>query len=189
MTLLVFAGSLRTGSLNKKLARVVADLARAAGAEVTLLDLRDYPVPVYDGDLEDTDGLPATVRALKAHVLAHDAFVVVSPEYNGSTPGPLKNLIDWMSRPASDDDPDVFDGKSAAIMSASPGLFGGVRGLITLRAILANLGVLVLPEQFSLSRAHEAFDDAGQLKDARRRAAADEVVRRLIAVASRLKAG
>ncbi len=189
MKLLVFAGSLRTGSLNRKLARVVADLAREAGADVTLLDLRDYPLPVYDGDLEERDGLPAAARELKALVLAAEAFLVVSPEYNASTPGMLKNLIDWMSRPASDDDPDVFDGKVAAIMSASPGLYGGVRGLITLRAILTHLGVLVIPEQFSLSKAHEAFDEAGALKDARRRAAADEVVRRLIAVASRLTAG
>ncbi len=167
--ILAFAGSTRTGSYNKKLVRVAVDAARAAGAEVTLLDLREYPLPLFDGDLEDEAGLPENARKLKALFREHDAFLIASPEYNSSISGVLKNTIDWVSRAETDDEPALvaYRGKAAALLAASPGALGGLRGLVTLRSILGNIGVMVLPDQVAVSKAHEAFDDAGGLKEER----------------------
>ena len=167
--ILAFAGSTRTASYNKQLARFAADAARAAGAEVTLLDLRDYPLPLFDGDLEDLQGLPENAKKLKAIFREHDAFLIASPEYNSSITAVLKNTIDWVSRSESDDEPAlaVYRGKAAALLSASPGALGGLRGLVHLRAILGNIGVIVLPDQVAVPKAHEVFDDKGGLKDER----------------------
>lgn len=168
--ILAFAGSTRTGSFNKKLARLAADAARAAGADVTLVDLRDYAMPLFDGDLEEASGLPEAAKAFKKLMRESDGFLIASPEYNSSITGVLKNTIDWASRTETDDEPDLvaFRGKAAALFSASPGALGGLRGLVHVRSILGNLGVLVLPEQVSISTAHEAFDQDGQLKDPKR---------------------
>ncbi len=169
-TILAFAGSTRAGSFNKKLIRVAAAAAREAGAEVTLIDLRDLPLPLFDGDLEDAGGLPENAIKLKALLRAHDGFLISSPEYNSSITGVLKNAIDWASRAETDDEPSLvaFRGKAAALLSASPGALGGLRGLVHLRAILGNIGVIVLPDQLALGSAHEAFDEFGALKDARK---------------------
>jgi len=164
---LAFAGSLRTDSLNKKLVRVAADAARHAGADVTLIDLREYPLPIYDGDIEANEGLPDNAHKLKALFRDHHGFLISAPEYNSSVTAALKNTIDWVSRPASKDEPRLegFVGKSAALMAASPGALGGLRGLFHLRSILMNINVTVLPEQMAISKAHEAFADDGTLKD------------------------
>jgi chromate reductase len=164
--ILAFAGSTRTDSYNKKLVRIAAEGARAAGAEVTLIDLRDYPLPLFDEDLEREEGLPANGRQLKDLFLSHDGLLIAAPEYNSSITAVLKNTIDWVSRPAPDEAPlGGFVGKVASIMSASPGALGGLRGLVHVRAILGNIQVLVLPEQIAIPRAFEAFDEAGQLID------------------------
>lgn len=167
--ILAFAGSTRTGSFNKKLIRIATDAARSAGAEVTLIDLRDYPLPLFDGDLEDSQGLPENAKKLKDLFNTHDALLISAPEYNSSITGVLKNTLDWVSREATDDEPPLrdFTGKVATLLSASPGALGGLRGLVHLRAMLGNIGVIVLPDQVSVPKAHEAFDDAGQLKDER----------------------
>jgi NAD(P)H-dependent FMN reductase len=167
--ILAFAGSTRTGSYNKKFIRLAAAAARAAGSEVTLIDLRDYPLPLFDGDLEDAEGLPENAKKLKDLFKSHDALLISAPEYNSSITGVLKNTLDWVSREASDDEPPLrdFTGKVATLLSASPGALGGMRGLVHLRAMLGNIGVIVLPDQVSLPKAHEAFDDAGGLKDER----------------------
>lgn len=167
--ILAFAGSTRSGSYNKQLARVAADAARAAGAEVTLVDLRDFPLPLFDEDLESEHGLPDNAKTLKALFRDHDAFLIASPEYNSSITAVLKNALDWASRGESDDEPalSAYRGKAAALLSASPGALGGLRGLVHLRAILGNIGVIVLPDQVALPKAHEAIDAAGQLKDER----------------------
>lgn len=167
--ILAFAGSTRTGSYNKKLIRVAAEAARAAGAEVTLIDLRDFPMPLFDGDLEDAEGLPENAKKLKALFRAHDALMISAPEYNSSITGVLKNTIDWVSRQETDDEPPLvaYRGKAAALLSASPGALGGLRGLVTVRSILGNIGVIVLPDQASVPKAHEAFDDEGALKEER----------------------
>ncbi len=164
-----FAGSTRSGSFNKQLIRVAADAARAAGAEVTLLDLRDLPLPLFDGDLETEHGLPDNAKKLKTLFRDHDAFLISAPEYNSSITGVLKNALDWASRSETDDALELaaYRGKAAALLSASPGALGGLRGLVHLRAILGNIGVIVLPDQVALPKAHEAFDAAGQLKDER----------------------
>jgi NAD(P)H-dependent FMN reductase len=174
---LAFAGSARKDSLNKRLVRVAAGMARGAGAEVTLLDLDDYPMPVYHGDEEAAAGLPPAAQRLREAFMAHDALLIASPENNASVSAALKNAIDWVSRPHGGQNGLVpYQGKVAALLAASPGALGGLRGLQHLRAILQTLGVLVLTEQFALPRAHEALDAAGGLADARSRASVEGVV-------------
>jgi len=168
--ILAFAGSTRAGSFNKQLIKIAAEGARSAGAHVTLIDLRDFAMPLYDGDLETESGLPENAKKFKNLLREHDGFLISSPEYNSSISAVLKNAIDWASRAESDDEPPLvaFRGKVAALMSASPGGLGGLRGLVHLRSILGNIGIIVLPDQVSISSAHEAFDEAGKLKDARK---------------------
>ncbi|MGI0008244.1 MAG: NADPH-dependent FMN reductase, partial [Nitrosopumilaceae archaeon] len=153
--ILAFAGSTRTDSFNKKLIKIATNGARDAGAEVTVIDLHDFPMPVYDGDLEQRDGLPATARKLKDLMLSHQGFLISSPEYNSSISGVLKNTIDWTSRQSQGEIPlACFKNKVAGLMSASPGGLGGLRGLVHVRAILENIGVLVIPEQIAVAKAH-----------------------------------
>ena len=178
--ILAFAGSTRTESYNKKLVKIAADGARSAGAEVTTLDLRDIPMPVYDGDLEDKEGLPSNAVKFKQLLLAHQGLLISSPEYNSSIPGGLKNAIDWASRPLPGEAPlACFVNKTAALLSASPGALGGLRGLVHLRAMLENIKVLVLPEQLAVPRADEAFNADGSLKDAKQQTLARNIGGRL----------
>jgi len=170
--ILVFAGSARRDSLNKKLAREAARFAREAGAEATFVDLDDYPIPLYHGDLEAAEGMPGNARKLRALFLAHDALLVASPENNSSVTALLKNTIDWLSRDLGEgrgDDSGLapWRGKVAGLLAASPGAFGGVRGLPHLRQVLATLGVTVLGAQVAVPRAHEAFGPDGRLVDER----------------------
>lgn len=170
-TILAFAGSTRTDSYNKKLVKIAAHGAEVAGANVTYLDLRDVPMPLYDGDLEERDGLPQNARTFKDLLLGHQGLLIASPEYNSSMSGVLKNAIDWASRPVEGEAPlACFKGKVCSLMSASPGALGGLRGLIPVRSMLGNIGVIVLPDQVAVSKAHEAFTENGQLKDAKQQA-------------------
>lgn len=165
--ILAFGGSLRRDSFNQKLAAIAAIGAREAGAEVTLIALREFPLPVFNADLEAAEGLPSLAKQLKQLFVEHHGLLIASPEYNSSISGSLKNTIDWVSRAESDDEPALwaFTGKTAVLCSASPGALGGLRGLIHVRAILGNLGVTVLPDQVAVSRAHEAFRPDSTLKD------------------------
>ncbi|MEH1799285.1 NADPH-dependent FMN reductase [Nostoc sp.] len=164
--ILAFAGSTRIDSYNKKLVKIAAAGAKAAGAEVTYIDLRDLPLPLYDEDLEAQEGLPANARTFKDLLISHQGLLIASPEYNSSLTAVLKNAIDWASRPAPNEAPlAAFAGKVASIMSASPGALGGLRGLVHLRSILGNIKVLVLPDQIALPKAYEAFNSDGTLKD------------------------
>ncbi len=165
--ILAIAGSMRHGSYNKKLVKIAAAGARKAGAEVTLVDLGDYRLPLYDGDEEEAKGLPPKAKELKKLFIEHDGFLFSSPEYNSSVSGVFKNAIDWVSRPEEDDPVSLvaFRGKVVALMSASPGGLGGLRGLVHLRALLGNIYSLVLPDQVAISQAHEAYNEDGQLKD------------------------
>lgn len=164
--ILAFAGSLRRDSYNKKLVQIAIKGAEEAGATVTYIDLKDYPLPVYDQDLEDSQGIPDNAHKLKELMLAHDAFLISSPEYNSSIPGGFKNMIDWTSRPRPNE---VylccFIDKVVTLMSASPGELGGLRSLVHVRAMFGNLFSLVLPKQKSIPKADQAFDAAGNLKD------------------------
>jgi len=180
--ILAFAGSARRESLNKKLARVAAEHARAAGGEVTFVDLDDYPMPVYHGDLEAAEGMPENARKLRELFIAHEGLLIVSGENNRSVSSLLKNTIDWLSRSIGDGKGAnsglaPYRGKVAALLGASPGPYGAVRGLPHLRQILAGLEVIVLGPEVAVQKAHEVFDETGALRDKR----IDESVRRLAA--------
>ena len=186
--ILAFAGSARAASVNKKLVAVAADAARAAGGEVTLVDLRDFPMPLYDGDLEAADGLPEHAKRLKALFLAHDGLLLSCPEYNSSITPLLKNAIDWVSRPAPGETGlQCYHGKVAALVAASPGALGGLRGLVTVRSILGNIGVLVLPTQVAVGKAHEAFDEGGKLKDGKTAASIERLAGELVRTVEKLR--
>ncbi|MFH7243587.1 MAG: NADPH-dependent FMN reductase [Spirulina sp.] len=166
--LLAFSGSLRKKSLNALLVQVAAAGAAQAGAEVTTLHLKDFPMPLYDQDWFDEHGFPESVLKLKALMQAADGFLIASPEYNGSLTGALKNMIDWASRPDNGEAPlalSCFGGKTAAIMATSPGGLGGLRGLNHLRQILTGLGVLVIPAQQAVPNAYQVFNENGHLTD------------------------
>ncbi len=185
--ILAFAGSLRAGSHNRRLVELAAAAARAAGAQTTLLDLRERPLPLYDADLEAREGLPAAARELKQIFKAHDGLLIASPEYNSGFTPALKNLLDWLSRREPDEAPlAAFAGKVAALCSASTGELGGLRGLALLRPVLAALQVTALPEQVAVPRAAEAFGADGKLADPRRQAAVEALAARLLAVTGRL---
>ena len=186
---LVFSGSVRRDSGNRKLAGAAAAALRDAGGEVSLLDLRDYPLPIYDGDLEEAGGLPMNAVALKEIFIAHQGLFIATPEYNGFFPPLLKNTIDWLSRPfkgASGLLP--YAGKVAAIAAASPGGLGGMRCLPLLRQQLTNLSVLVLPQQLALGNADSAFTEAGALKDAAHAATIAGMAATLLKTIDRLSA-
>jgi len=184
---LIFAGSTRRESFNRRLAQVAARQVAATGAQATLLELADTPLPLYDGDLEASSGLPDNALKLKKIFIAHDAFILVSPEYNSSIPPLLKNTIDWVSRPLPEQSGYVpFSGKPAALLSASPGNLGGLRGLRHLREVLTELQMIVLPKQVSLPAANNAFDSEGQLTDAATHRRLADLVEELLGMAGRL---
>ena len=162
MKILAFAASLRRSSLNRKLIALAADFARAAGAEVDLAEFREFELPIYDGDVDASTGLPPGGVELKRRLDQADAVLIAAPEYNYSIAGPLKNAIDWVSRAR----PMPWRGKSILLMSASPSPMGGIRGLWQTRIPLEGCGALVFPDMFALPHANEAFDDAGRLRDA-----------------------
>ena len=156
--LVALAGSTRRGSLNQQLLAEVA--GRVRGAEIQLLKLSDFPLPLYDGDLEGSEGIPQQARDLARLIEAADGVLIASPEYNASMSAVLKNTLDWVSRVGR-----VFQGKPVMLVSASPGALGGLQGLGHLRAVLTALGALVLPGQRAVGKAHEVFDAAGRLQD------------------------
>jgi chromate reductase len=183
--ILAFAGSAREGSLNKRLVRIAARGVEAAGVSCTLFDLREYPLPIYDGDLETQSGLPENAAALKKLFLSHQALLISSPEYNSSISPLLKNVIDWVSR-SSEGTADLspFRGKLAGIMAASPSPLGGLRGLVALRSLLGNIGCTVIADQVTIRNAHEAFTPSGELtvteQQSRAEAFGKEVARLLL---------
>ncbi|HVG23018.1 MAG TPA: NAD(P)H-dependent oxidoreductase [Thermoanaerobaculia bacterium] len=156
---LVFAASLRRDSLNRRLAEVGARIAESRGAQVDRASMRDFDCPSYDGDEEAANGIPAAAQRFRDRLLACDAFLIAAPEYNGSMPGLLKNAIDWASRFR----PQPFNGKQGFLMSASPSMAGGNRGLWALRVPFEHLGARVYPDMFSLAQAHTAFADDGSI--------------------------
>ena len=191
--ILVFAGSARRESLNKKLARVGFEAVKAAGGEATFMDLDDYEMPVYHGDLEAERGMPENARKVRDLFMAHQALLIASPENNQSVTSLLKNTIDWLSRGIGDGKGAnsglaPFRGKVAGLMGASPGAFGAVRGLPHLRQILSGLGVTVLPMQVALPHANEAFEADGRLKDPRVVKSVESLGASLVETARKLKA-
>lgn len=185
--ILAFAGSARKESFNKKLVRIAAEGLREAGAEVQLIDLKDYPLPLFDQDIEAAEGLPENAQKLKKLFMEHHGLLIASPEYNSSISPLLKNTLDWVSRPVPNEPALVaFQGKVASIISASPGVLGGLRALVHLRSILGNIGVIVLPEQIGIAKAHEAFDDTGSLKDAKQQSKVKQISKSLVETVRKL---
>lgn len=184
-----FSGSSRQGSFNALLLAQAAAAARKAGAEVTVVDLRALDIPLYDGDLETASGLPAGAVAFKKVLRESDGFLIASPEHNSSYSALLKNAIDWATRGGKDEPPgSVFAGKHAAILSASPGALGGLRGLFALRALLQNLGITVLAQMQAVGQAATAFNDDGTLADGKMAAQVAAVAEGLAATLGKLKA-
>lgn len=163
--ILAFAGSLREKSYNKRILKVAVQGARDAGAEVTLVDLKNYPMPIYNADLQETQGFPPIATAFQKLLLEHDGLLIASPEYNASLPGALKNVIDWTSRANGDlKTGECFKGKVAAIMTASPGAFGGIRCLAHLRDVLTILLVNTLPSEIAIAKVGSVFEgDSDQI--------------------------
>jgi chromate reductase, NAD(P)H dehydrogenase (quinone) len=156
---LVFDASLRAGSLNDKLASLATSLVEQRGGAVDRARMVDFDCPSYDDDVEKAEGIPAGAEQLRTRLAEADAFVICAPEYNASLPGVLKNAIDWVSRVR----PQPFNAKQGLLMSASPSMVGGNRGLWALRVPLEHLGARVYPDMFSLAQAHQAFDGSGRL--------------------------
>ena len=200
MKLLVFAGSTRLASFNRKLAHAAADLARASGAEVTHIELSDFDIPMYNADLE-AKGTPADVMKLKQLMFDHPAWIICSPEYNGSYTALLKNTIDWLSRDVGDGkgvsspvkaDPawhegfKSFTGKVVGVLSASPGALGGLRSQSHLVPLLLNAQCWVAPKAFALGRAGDAFDADGKLASEAHRSNVQAVIDQVLFAAGRL---
>ena len=186
--ILAFSGSLRSGSYNQRLASIAANAAKDAGADVTLVSLRDYRMPIFDEDLEAAEGMPDAATQLKELFSEHNGLLIASPEYNSTITAALKNAIDWVSRTTAPDEAPLaaLKGKTAAIMAASPGGYGGARSLAQLRPFLENIGITVLADQFTLPKAHEAFGDDGNLLDAAQR---DAVVKLADSLTKRISSG
>ncbi len=186
---LAFAGSARRESFNGKLIRAAVRSLDESDFHCTLLDLRDYELPIYDGDLEATEGLPKKVLELQEIFKAHNVLLIASPEYNSSFSPLLKNTIDWVSR-ASDTTPSLaaYKGKIAAIMAASPGALGGMRGLVALRSLLSNIGVTVLANEVTIRQAHQAFDADDNLVDAENAERVRTLTSELVSIAEKLGA-
>jgi NAD(P)H-dependent FMN reductase len=191
MNLLIFAGSTRALSFNRRLARAAADLATAAGAQVTLLELADFDIPMYNADLE-ARGTPPDVLRLKQILHAHTAWVLCCPEYNGSYPALLKNTLDWVSSPVAgdpvwSDGTRAFRGKVVGLLSASPGGHGGLRALSHLTPLMLNLECWVAPRSYALGNAREAFDGQGRLLGDARIAGVQAVLTQTLWAAERLQ--
>ena len=185
--ILAFAGSSRRDSFNKKLVKIAAEGARLAGAEVTYVDFKDLSMPLFDEDLEAEQGIPENVKTFKALMKAHQGLLIACPENNSSITPLLKNAIDWATRPEPGEPGLIcFRDKVAVIMSTSPGALGGLRGLVHVRAILGNIGVLVLPNQKGIAKAHEAFDENGQLKDEQQQEEIHQLGNKLATVVAKL---
>jgi len=184
--ILAFAGSTRSGSINQRLLDVAVEMCQASGAEVTSLKLSDYPLPIFDQDVE-AKGSPAGLVELRQQFLDHDALLIASPEYNSSITPLLKNTIDWVSR-STDDLPPLaaYQNKVAGLIAAAPGALGGLRGLVHVRAILQNINVMVVPQQFALSKAFEAFNNDVSLNDEKQNQFLKSVCESLVQTASKL---
>lgn len=187
--ILLFAGSLRTGSFNRKLADLAEAALSEAGARVDHITLRDYSLPIYDADLEAEEGVPAPAQELHRKFRTSHGVMIVSPEYNAGTPPLLKNTIDWISRVRDHGGmAAAFEVPVFGLASASPGRFGGYRGLMALRqSLVLQLMATVIPQQTAITFAGDAFDDAGQFKDTRSAQSLAKQAEKLVVAARRVE--
>jgi len=185
---LAFSGSVRSGSWNEKLVSSGAAVCRGLGAEVTHISLRDYAMPIYDGDDEADHGPPEAARRLHALVADHDGLLIACPEYNSSITPLLKNTIDWVTRVKTDEHPGIiFSGRAVGLIAASPGSLGGLRGLFVVRSIFLNIATHVVPSHVAVSGAHEAFADDGSLADDGMRSRLESLCGDLVRMADALR--
>lgn len=180
--ILVFAGSARRESLNKKLAQNAAHSIQQQGGIATLIDLGDFDMPLYHGDLEAEQGIPADVQRLQDLLAQHQGLLIVSPEYNGMPTPLLLNTLDWLSRGSQG--LSNFSGKPVALLSASPGGLGGLRSLWPMRQFLSNLGLLVLANQLAVGAAQDAFNDQGLLSNPRQQDSLNHITQQLLRLAN-----
>jgi len=179
--ILALSGSTRSRSWNSKLLKILEDLTRGAGASVTTISLRDFPLPLYDGDLEEESGIPKPAQALRRLLIEHQGFLIASPEYNGSVTAVLKNALDWCSRPQNGQDGLLpFRGKPVAIVAASISPYGGVRSLAHLRLILGKMGAAVLGDEMAIAGAAQAFTETGGLANPAAQSLAETVTKNLV---------
>lgn len=164
--ILAFSGSGRKGSYNHSIVKCAAEGAKAQGAEVTVIDMSEFDMPIFNEDLEASEGMPEKAQAFKDLLMAHDGFLIASPEYNSGYSALLKNAIDWASRMQEGEKPlQAFKNKAAVIMAASPGGLGGIRGLVPLRMLLGNISMIVLPNQLAVSGVSKLVNDEGDVTD------------------------
>jgi NAD(P)H-dependent FMN reductase len=187
VNILVFAGSTRRESVNRKLARVAVQCVNEAGGQATLLELADYPLPLYNSDLEAESGPPENAFRLQEIIAAHPGLIVVSPEYNHSIPALLKNTLDWVSRTPRVKGANPFAGKVTGLMAASPGRLGGLQGLDTVQRVLTTVGALVLPKMVAVARADQAFDEKGRLTDESSVRRVRELTAEVVAITRKLR--
>ena len=161
MRIITIPGSLRAGSFNRKLIQIANDLLIRSDIELETLDLKDYPLPLYDGDLEDSEGIPDNARRLQAKIAAGQGVIISSPEYNSSIPGTFKNMLDWTSRGGAN----PWGGKIIGLMGVTTGLWGALRGMPHLRIVMNALGGFVIPQQINIAHAEKVWDDSGKLLD------------------------
>ncbi|MEE2718726.1 MAG: NAD(P)H-dependent oxidoreductase [Planctomycetota bacterium] len=188
--ILAFSGSLRADSWNHRLVELASNAARAEGATVDVIRLRDYPLPLFDQDHEDAHGLPEAAVELKRMFLEHDGLLVASPEYNGSYSAALKNVVDWMTRPHDGRSGlDCFRGKVAGLLSCSPGQLGGIRGLPSLRHLLSSIGTMVVPHQVAVPGIHDELNESDVLRTERLQEAVDQLGREVVRMIRGMRAG
>jgi len=189
--ILAFAGSLREHSLNRRVLKTAIKGAEAAGAEVTYIDLRDYPMPIYNLDDHESSGFDENALKLQGLLTRHEGLLIASPEYNGSLPAALKNAIDWASRPSDRyERSKVFRGKVAGVMAASPGSLGGVRSLAHLRGVLTSVGVHVLPQEVAVTFAEDRFGGGGEeMTDEKMRGSLESLGAALVAMLRKTHGG
>jgi chromate reductase len=184
MRLLMFAASLRKDSVNKKLIQLAAKLAKDSGNEIDLADFSEFEAPLYNADIQNQEGIPKNITRFIQRMQDADGLIISSPEYNFSTPGTLKNFIDWVSRIT----PMPWTNQHILLLSASPALVGGNRGLWATRVPLECCGAFVFPDMFSLSSAYEAFDEQGQLKDAGSQKRLQDTLQKFTGIVTKVKA-
>ena len=186
--ILAFTGSGRKDSVNKKVVAIAAKGAQEAGADVTIINLEDFDMPIFNEDVEAEQGMPVAAQAFKELLISHDGFLISSPEYNSSYSSLFKNAIDWASRKTGDETPmAAYKSKVAAIMAASPGALGGMRVLVTLRMLLENIGTMVLPTQKAVGGAFKLFDEQGNINDVKTEKALKSLGKELVDTLTKLK--
>lgn len=183
--LITLAGSLRNDSFNKKIAKLAMERAEAFGAKARFIDLADYPLPLFNEDIEQ-QGAPEALLKLRAEFSGTTGLFIASPEYNGSFSAVLKNTLDWLSRPGESQDTEIFSQLTVALGATSPGALGGIRGLSQLRELMNNLGSIVLPQQLAIGSSYEAFSEQGTLNNSVMQERFDMLIRSWVETSSRL---